>query len=51
MMKKGDDDFNPSNYFDNDWLELRGLVNEKNAQGNTSLHLLSSYQISDLNFT
>ncbi|KAJ9701174.1 hypothetical protein PVL29_006495 [Vitis rotundifolia] len=33
MMKEGDDDFEPSNYFDNDWLKARGLINEKNAQG------------------
>ena len=48
MMKEGDDDFKPSNYFDNYWLELRGLVNEKNAQGNTPIHLLSLNQISDI---
>ncbi|KAL6343139.1 hypothetical protein AAG906_020928 [Vitis piasezkii] len=49
MMKKGDgeDDFKPSNYFFNKWLESRGLVNEKNAQGNTPIHLLSLNQISD----
>ncbi|XP_019075300.1 ankyrin repeat-containing protein ITN1-like [Vitis vinifera] len=63
MMKKGDryDDFKPSNYFDNKWLGSRGpvngpggfvngprgLVNEKNAQGNTPIHLLSLNQISD----
>ena len=28
----------------NKWLRRRGLVNEKDAQGNTPLHLLSSYQ-------
>ena len=50
MMKEGDDDFKPSNYFDNYWLELRGLVNEKNAQGNTPIHLLSFNQISDILF-
>ncbi|XP_034686330.1 protein ACCELERATED CELL DEATH 6-like [Vitis riparia] len=50
MMKEGDDDFNPSNYFDNYWLELGGLVNEKNAQGNTPIHLLSLNQISDFSF-
>ncbi|RVW73208.1 Ankyrin repeat-containing protein [Vitis vinifera] len=48
MMKEGDDDFNPSSYFGNYWLELRGLVNEKNAQGNTPIHLLSLNQISDI---
>ncbi|XP_034684865.1 ankyrin repeat-containing protein ITN1-like [Vitis riparia] len=46
MMKKGDDDFKPSNYV-NKWLDSRGLLNEKNAQGNTPIHLLSLNQISD----
>ena len=51
MMKMGDDDSMPSDdYFDNNWLNVRGLVNEKDAQGNTPLHLLSSYQISDFVF-
>ena len=50
MMKEGDDDFKPSNYFDNEWLKARGLINEKNAQGNTPIHLLSLNQISDFWF-
>ncbi|XP_010650279.1 protein ACCELERATED CELL DEATH 6 isoform X1 [Vitis vinifera] len=50
MMKEGDDDFNPSSYFFNYWLRSRGLVNEKNAQGNTPIHLLSLNQILDFRF-
>ncbi|KAL6342309.1 hypothetical protein AAG906_007523 [Vitis piasezkii] len=50
MMKEGDHDFDPSNYFGNYWLEFRGLVNEKNAQGNTPIHLLSLNRISDYLF-
>ncbi|XP_034686634.1 protein ACCELERATED CELL DEATH 6-like [Vitis riparia] len=50
LMKKGDDDFNPSNYFDNRWLSVRGLINEKNVQGNTPIHQLSLNQISDFFF-
>ena len=50
MMKEGDDDFNPGSFFFNYWLRLRGLVNEKNAQGNTPIHLLSLNQISDFEF-
>ncbi|XP_034685209.1 ankyrin-1-like isoform X2 [Vitis riparia] len=50
MMKEGDDDFKPSDYFDNYWLRLRGLINEKNAQGNTPIHLLSLNQILDFWF-
>ena len=49
-MKEGDDDFNPSSYFFNYWLRSRGLVNEKNAQGNTPIHLLSLNQILDFRF-
>ncbi|RVW67645.1 Ankyrin repeat-containing protein [Vitis vinifera] len=45
MMKEGDEDFYPSSYFNNYWLRLSGLVNEKNAQGNTPIHLLSLNQI------
>lgn len=36
--------------FENEWLNARGLVNEKDGQGNTPIHLLSSYQISDFRF-
>ena len=50
LMKKGDDDFNPSNYFDNYWLSVRGLINEKNVQGNTPIHQLSLNQILDFFF-
>ncbi|KAL6342328.1 hypothetical protein AAG906_007542 [Vitis piasezkii] len=50
MMKRGDYDSKPSNYFENNWLNVRGLVNEKDAQGNTPLHLLSSYQNPDFSF-
>ncbi|XP_034680392.1 protein ACCELERATED CELL DEATH 6-like isoform X1 [Vitis riparia] len=50
MMKKGDDDFKPSSYFVNYCLRLSGLINEKNAQGNTPIHLLSLNQISDVEF-
>ena len=50
MMKEGDDDFKPSKYFDKEWLKARGLINEKNAQGNTPIHLLSLNQISDFWF-
>ena len=50
MMKEGDEDFYPSSYFNNYWLRLSGLVNEKNAQGNTPIHLLSLNQISDRHF-
>ncbi|XP_034686505.1 ankyrin repeat-containing protein At5g02620-like isoform X2 [Vitis riparia] len=50
MMKRGDYDSKPSNYFENNWLNVRGLVTEKDAQGNTPLHLLSSYQIFGLGF-
>ncbi|XP_059592996.1 ankyrin repeat-containing protein NPR4 isoform X2 [Vitis vinifera] len=48
MMKKGDDDYYIHSYFRNKWLRTRGLVNEKDAQGNTPLHLLSCYQIRDV---
>ncbi|KAL6343148.1 hypothetical protein AAG906_020937 [Vitis piasezkii] len=48
--EQGDDDFKPSSYFVNYWLRLRGLINEKNAQGNTPIHLLSLNQISDFWF-
>ncbi|KAL6342325.1 hypothetical protein AAG906_007539 [Vitis piasezkii] len=44
------DGHNPSHYFENEWLTARGLVNEKDGQGNTPIHLLSSYQISDFRF-
>ena len=37
MMKEGEDDFKPSNYFDNEWLKARGLINEKNAVSNENL--------------
>ena len=50
MMKKGDHDYKPGDYFENEWLKVTGLVNEKDAQGNTPIHLLSSYQISDFLF-
>ncbi|XP_034685259.1 ankyrin repeat-containing protein At5g02620-like [Vitis riparia] len=50
MMKKGDHHYKPSDYFLNKWLRVRGLVNEKDGQGNTPIHLLSSYQISDYRF-
>ncbi|RVW73197.1 Ankyrin repeat-containing protein [Vitis vinifera] len=50
MMKEGDNDFKPSSYLFNYWLRLRGLINEKNAQGNTPIHLLSLNQISDFKF-
>ena len=50
MMKKGDHDYKPSDYFENEWLNARGLVNEKDGQGNTPIHLLSSHQISDFLF-
>ena len=50
MMKKEDDDFNPSNYFDINWLSVRGLINEKNVQGNTPIHQLSLNQILDFFF-
>ncbi|XP_019075825.2 uncharacterized protein LOC109122695 [Vitis vinifera] len=50
LMKKGDHDYKPSDYFQNEWLRARGLVNEKDGQGNTPIHLLSSYQISDFRF-
>ncbi|XP_010650365.2 ankyrin repeat-containing protein At5g02620-like [Vitis vinifera] len=49
-MKKGDHDYLPSDYSENEWLSARGLVNEKDGQGNTPIHLLSSYQISDFRF-
>ena len=48
MMKKGDDDYYIHSYFRSKWLRTRGLVNEKDAQGNTPLHLLSCYQIRDV---
>ena len=41
MMEKGE----YGTYLLNDWLRLRGLVNEEDAQGNTPLHLLSSNKI------
>ena len=44
IMGKGNDDLWSSICFRNKWLRSRGLVNEKDAQGNTPLHLLSSYQ-------
>ena len=50
MMKKGDHDYKPSDYFGNEWLQVTGLVNEKDGQGNTPIHLLSSHQISDIRF-
>ena len=50
MMEKGDHDFKSSDYLDISWLRSRELVNEKDAQGNTPLHLLSYHQISDFWF-
>ncbi|XP_034685333.1 ankyrin-3-like [Vitis riparia] len=50
MMKNGDHDYKPSHYFENEWLRGKGLENEKDGQGNTPIHLLSSYQISDYQF-
>ena len=45
IMGKGDDDFWSSICSRTKWLRSRGLVNEKDAKGNTPLHLLSSYQV------
>ena len=50
MMKEGNNDFKPSDYFDSYWLSVRGLINEKNVQGNTPIHQLSLNQILDFFF-
>lgn len=50
LKKKNDLEFRPSHYFGNEWLRGRGSVNERDAQGNTPLHLLSEYPISDPRF-
>ena len=34
----------------NSWLGVRGVVNEKNGEGDTPFHLISSYQIDDPTF-
>ena len=44
MMKKVVNGYGSHGFLMNKWLRRRGLVNEKDAQGNTPLHLLSSYQ-------
>ncbi|RVW73215.1 Ankyrin repeat-containing protein [Vitis vinifera] len=46
MMEKGE----YGTYLLNDWLRLRGLVNEEDGQGNTPLHLLSSNEILNYSF-
>ncbi|KAJ9701163.1 hypothetical protein PVL29_006488 [Vitis rotundifolia] len=35
------------NLLHNSWLGVRGVVNEKNGEGDTPFHLISSYQIDD----
>ena len=44
MMKNAGDNSWLSNYLKIKWLATRGLVTEKDARGNTPLHLLSSFQ-------
>ena len=39
--------FDTGNLLDNSWLGVRGVVNEKNGEGDTPFHLMSSYQIDD----
>ncbi|RVW12468.1 Protein accellerated cell death 6 [Vitis vinifera] len=48
MMRKQDD--YPRMFLQNDGLRVRGLLNERDAQGDTPLHLLASYLIDDENF-
>ena len=42
--------FATGNLLDNSWLGVRGVVNEKNGEGDTPFHLISSYQIDDPTF-
>ena len=37
-------------FLQNDGLRVRGLLNERDAQGDTPLHLLASFLIDDENF-
>lgn len=48
MMKM--DDTYPGSFLENDCLSLRGLINEKDSEGNTPLHLLATSQLSTRNF-
>ena len=48
MMRKQDD--YPRMFLQNDGLRVRGLLYERDAQGDTPLHLLASYLIDDENF-
>lgn len=50
VMEKGSDDYHPSYYLQNEWLKSLACINKKNAEGNTPLHLLSSYQNYDIWF-
>ncbi|RVW18018.1 Protein accellerated cell death 6 [Vitis vinifera] len=48
MMRK--QDYYPRMFLQNDGFRVRGLLNERDAQGDTPLHLLASYLIDDENF-
>ncbi|RVW92312.1 Serine/threonine-protein phosphatase 6 regulatory ankyrin repeat subunit C [Vitis vinifera] len=48
MMRK--QDYYPRMFLQNDGLRVRGLLNERDAQGDTPLHLLASYLIDDEKF-
>ena len=48
MMNK--QDYYPGMFLQNDGLRVRGLLNERDAQGDTPLHLLASYLVDDEEF-
>ncbi|XP_034686425.1 ankyrin repeat-containing protein NPR4-like [Vitis riparia] len=48
-MTNQQDDY-PGMFLQNDGLRVRGLLNERDAQGDTPLHLLASFLIDDENF-
>ncbi|KAJ9701390.1 hypothetical protein PVL29_006649 [Vitis rotundifolia] len=48
-MMKTQDDY-PGMFLQNDGLRVRGLLNERDAQGDTPLHLLASYLVDDEEF-
>ena len=48
MMNK--QDYYPGMFLQNDGLRVRGLLNERDAQGDTPLHLLASYLVYDEEF-
>lgn len=48
MMKM--DDTYPGSFLEDDCLSLRGLINEKDSEGNAPLHLRAPYQLPDGSF-